>query len=666
MASMQKMQKAYEILKEYKGTNPYFFVLKKKTLLNREILTDFQIDYIIDNLNYKIKEVNKVIDITDWYGESKKEEWNCEFTPKKLKIYNIIAETKQFYHCYVQYRKSVEPFLLFLPKRAVLKNFLAEDYTNLSIDFDKYNSLMHKKDPNRFIKPHQEDGVKFLVSRKKCILADSMGTGKSATLSLASIEGNYEHVLIICPASLKTNWKEELEWFIPSENITIVEGYLGKTKTELEQYLGYEVGTSNKKVKELQEEAKLKGKWKDNKYIIVNYDILDEFYKPSRSYSEDALKKLSETYPLFNFLYNKKCCIIVDEAHRLSNNTSNQYKVVSDLIRKTNPNSIFLATGTPVTNNPLNLYYLLKLIENDITSDYDYYINRYCGAKTFFNKADREKWTNIFLGKKNKKDWNSLTVYEKQELNKYLENHCRKIKTATGADNLEELKDRISHIYLRRTKEDVGNLPEKTIHEVAYTLTSAQQKEYDKLWEEYEKEKLEENPDKEINKDLLEGAVYRKYCSNNMVPNTIKLVDQFIKNGEKVVVACCYDEELYTLRDHYKDKCVIYNGKMSLKEKDEAIRKFRNDKDISVFIGNIVAAGVGITLTVSTKLIFNNLSYLASDNLQYMDRIHRIGQTKPCDIYVQYFKNTQYEHIWDISLRKEMIQNSIIKKENEK
>lgn len=666
MASMQKMQKAYEILKEYKGTNPYFFVLKKKTLLNREILTDFQIDYIIDNLNYKIKEVNKVIDITDWYGESKKEEWNCEFIPKKLKIYNIIAETKQFYHCYVQYRKSVEPFLLFLPKRAVLKNFLVEDYTNLSIDFDKYNSLMHKKDPNRFIKPHQEDGVKFLVSRKKCILADSMGTGKSATLSLASIEGNYEHVLIICPASLKTNWKEELEWFIPSENITIVEGYLGKTKTELEQYLGYEVGTSNKKVKELQEEAKLKGKWKDNKYIIVNYDILDEFYKPSRSYSEDALKKLSETYPLFNFLYNKKCCIIVDEAHRLSNNTSNQYKVVSDLIRKTNPNSIFLATGTPVTNNPLNLYYLLKLIENDITSDYDYYINRYCGAKTFFNKADREKWTNIFLGKKNKKDWYSLTVYEKQELNKYLENHCRKIKTATGADNLEELKDRISHIYLRRTKEDVGNLPEKTIHEVAYTLTSVQQKEYDKLWEEYEKEKLEENPDKEINKDLLEGAVYRKYCSNNMVPNTIKLVDQFIKNGEKVVVACCYDEELYTLRDHYKDKCVIYNGKMSLKEKDEAIRKFRNDKDISVFIGNIVAAGVGITLTVSTKLIFNNLSYLASDNLQYMDRIHRIGQTKPCDIYVQYFKNTQYEHIWDISLRKEMIQNSIIKKENEK
>ena len=666
MASMQKMQKAYEILKEYKGTNPYFFVLKKKTLLNREILTDFQIDYIIDNLNYKIKEVNKVIDITDWYGESKKEEWNCEFIPKKLKIYNIIAETKQFYHCYVQYRKSVEPFLLFLPKRAVLKNFLVEDYTNLSIDFDKYNSLMHKKDPNRFIKPHQEDGVKFLVSRKKCILADSMGTGKSATLSLASIEGTYEHVLIICPASLKTNWKEELEWFIPSENITIVEGYLGKTKTELEQYLGYEVGTSNKKVKELQEEAKLKGKWKDNKYIIVNYDILDEFYKPSRSYSEDALKKLSETYPLFNFLYNKKCCIIVDEAHRLSNNTSNQYKVVSDLIRKTNPNSIFLATGTPVTNNPLNLYYLLKLIENDITSDYDYYINRYCGAKTFFNKADREKWTNIFLGKKNKKDWYSLTVYEKQELNKYLENHCRKIKTATGADNLEELKDRISHIYLRRTKEDVGNLPEKTIHEVAYTLTSVQQKEYDKLWEEYEKEKLEENPDKEINKDLLEGAVYRKYCSNNMVPNTIKLVDQFIKNGEKVVVACCYDEELYTLRDHYKDKCVIYNGKMSLKEKDEAIRKFRNDKDISVFIGNIVAAGVGITLTVSTKLIFNNLSYLASDNLQYMDRIHRIGQTKPCDIYVQYFKNTQYEHIWDISLRKEMIQNSIIKKENEK
>lgn len=94
------------------------------------------------------------------------------------------------------------------------------------------------------------------------------------------------------------------------------------------------------------------------------------------------------------------------------------------------------------------------------------------------------------------------------------------------------------------------------------------------MWEEYENAQLELNPDKEINKELLEGAIYRKYCSNQMIPNTIKIVDSYVKVGRKVVIACCYDEELYTLKDHYGDSCVIFNGKMNQKEKLEAERLF--------------------------------------------------------------------------------------------
>ena len=63
-----------------------------------------------------------------------------------------------------------------------------------------------------------------------------------------------------------------------------------------------------------------------------------------------------------------------------------------------------------------------------------------------------------------------------------------------------------------------------------------QQMEYSKLWDEYEAAQLEADPTKEINKDLLEGAIYRKYCSNQMVPNTIKMTDDFISQGEKVII----------------------------------------------------------------------------------------------------------------------------------
>ena len=190
--------------------------------------------------------------------------------------------------------------------------------------------------------------------------------------------------------------------------------------------------------------------------------------------------------------------------------------------------------------------------------------------------------------------------------------------------------------------------------------------EYSKLWDEYEAAQLAADPTKEINKDLLEGAIYRRYCSNQMVPNTIKLADEFIKNGDKVIIATCYDEELNTLKEYYGDKCVVYNGKMSQKQKDAAQKAFMEDPNVMVFIGQLIAAGVGLTLTVSNKLIFNNFDYVPGNCRQYQDRIYRIGQTKDVDIYYQIFRGTQYERIWNTVMRKELIINQVIKKENEK
>ena len=247
-----------------------------------------------------------------------------------------------------------------------------------------------------------------------------------------------------------------------------------------------------------------------------------------------------------------------------------------------------------------------------------------------------------------------------------IERNVKMFTVANGSSNLDELKERVSHIYLRRVKEDLKGMVKKTIHEIYYDLTPSQKQEYNRLWEEYENAQFENNPDKELNKDLLEGAIYRKYLSNEMVPNTIKMVNEFIENGDKVVIGCCYDEELYALRDYYKDKCVIYNGKMSSKEKDNAQNSFMTNPNIKVFIGNINSAGVGLTLTIANKLIFNNISYSKSDNDQFQDRIHRINQTKDVDIYFQIFKDTQYQRMWEITMRKGYITDQIIKKETEK
>ena len=342
-------------------------------------------------------------------------------------------------------------------------------------------------------------------------------------------------------------------------------------------------------------------------------------YKFPSGRTKAALENSVENSPLLRYIMNKKSLIIVDEAHRLSNNTSTRYKVIDGLIKRGKPHSVYLATGTPVTNNPQNFYCLLKLIGDPIADDWQYYMDRYCGAMKIPAKGEKEKYTNFYLKRKNKESWYDLTQDEKDELKQYIRENARHITIAKDGTNLEELKLRISHIYLRRTKEDLASgLPNKTIHEVFYDFNMLQQMEYAKLWDEYEAAQLEADPTKEINKELLEGAIYRKYCSNQMVPNTIKMTDDFISQGEKVIIATCYDEELNMLKDYYGDKCVVYNGKMNQKQKDAAQKAFMEDPNVMVFIGNIVAASVGLTLIISNKLIkCNYQTFLHQRHFKY-------------------------------------------------
>ena len=668
MASIKDINTAYDIIANYNGKNSYILKLKRDYYIvkNPTQLNDFQIEYIIKNHNFQQKPINKITKIADWFGLKKREEWGTEFIPEKLLVLSLLGETKNMYHCYVKYRQTVDPVQCFLPKKAVLTNFLLDDYNCIDVDFDRYNKLCSIKNPNRKIKTHQKEAIKFLLSRKKCVLADDMGLGKSLSLSVASIEGNFDSVIIICPASLKTNWRDELMWYVPERDISIVEGINGKNKTDLEKYLGYKVGYSNKTIAELTEEAKERGKWVDNRFVIVNYDILDEFYKIPKGRTKSAIEEAYKESPLLQYITNKKSLIIIDEAHRLSNNTSIRYKVIKDLIKRGNPHSIYAATGTPITNNPRNFFYVLDLLDDPITDDYQYYLERYCNSFKIPAKGEKERWTGYFLKKKNKTNYFQLTSAEQTELKEYIKSHARMITVANGESNLDELRDRTQHIYLRRVKEDLKGMVNKTIHEVYYDLTISQKEEYNSLWDEYESTIREQDPEKELNKELIEGGIYRKYLSNQMVPNTIKLVDKLISKGKKVIIACCYDEELYTLKEYYGEKSVIYNGKMNSKQKDEAQRLFNEDPNVMIFIGNIQAASVGLTLIVSHTVVFNNISFVPGDDRQMEDRVFRIGQTNDVDIYYQIFKDTQYERMWNIVLKKELVINSVIKKEEEK
>ena len=290
----------------------------------------------------------------------------------------------------------------------------------------------------------------------------------------------------------------------------------------------------------------------------------------------------------------------------------------------------------------------------------------YCDGKQIFAKGERDKYTNVFLKKHNKTSWYDLTPLEKDELNTYLDNNCHKIWLTNGASNLDELQEAIKHIYYRETKNDSVTVKKET-HLLNHTLSVDEQIEYDNTWENYINKQEEKDMETLLsNKKLIETSVLRQIVANMMIPYTIKKVREILNTTkDKVIIACSFDNELYSLQNEFKDICVIYNGKLNRKQKDEAEDKFKNDDNIRVFIGNYIAAGVGLTLISANHLIFNSVSFLPSDNQQMEYRIIRIGQEKDCHIYYQSFQNTYMERMYEIlNIKQEIIDTVIVDEDN--
>ena len=622
------VDKAYEIIKGYNGYSNYMKYLQYKVNSRHYILNDFDIEYIINNKDFVPYELNKTVKISVDFGKKLDEKFLIGFTPEKIRISSVIGEMGNSFHCYIQYRQSVPPVLTYVNKNNILTPLETVDYNTVEVDFDKYDKS--SKD-GRKLKTLQKEGIKFLLANRKCILADSMGCGKTIQSIIAAMASNSKKILIITTASLKTNWKRELTIYNDEKDIQILQG----SKDEI----------------------------CDKKYVIANYDILINYYevptetvyeteyvynengkrevirkpvmvkskdgqlieKQKKSTRKDVIEECLKNSPLF---LNKFDCVIIDEAQKLSNNSSNRYKVIDDFLKRAKPNYVFLLTGTPLTNKPINLYYILKLIDAPITRDYRYFIKRYCDAKTFRLKTGKE------------------------------------VTTINGASNLEELREKIKHLYIRRLLTEMTDMVDKNIITKTYDLTESQRVEYERLWQEYLDAQTEQgNEDSEQYRQLVEGILVRQYLAKQMVDNTIKLVDNMLEEGGKVIIVCTFSEEIAMFKDYYKKKCVVYDGKMTAKAKDKAEQAFNNDKNVRVFIGQILAAGVGLNLVVANKMVFNSYSWVAADNAQIEDRIYRLTQKNDVTCVYQLFNDSISKHMYDTVVGKKNMMDTIIKSE---
>ena len=664
------ISKAYRILEEYNGENNQILYYKKMHSLHKLILTEdgFETEYIIKNKDYQVENLNKIVKISSALGKKLQEKYDIDFTPEKLRIISIIGEMKSSYHCYVQYRNSVPAMLMFINKRQILTPLHIVDYNSIEIDFTPFNEKL--SEIGRKLKPHQETGVKFLVGNKKCVLADSMGTGKTVQAIVAALAAGCKKILVITTASLKSTWKREISYFENLNDIVIVNGSQWDGTGGKFTVINYDIVQNYYEIPYENEYKIEKIYGKDGKVEELKVPVMIKDKKTGKMVNKQVksnkkvdIKKALLNSPLFTSNFD---CVIIDEAQKLSNNTSNRYKVIYDFLRKSSIKYVFLVTGTPLTNTPMNLYYILRLIDADVTKDYNYYLKTYCDGKEMFRPGEWNKWLLVFE-RSNHVKWASMEPKEKSVAFQFINEHAEKMVIPQGSTNLNELREKIKHVYIRRLASDVGGMVNKYLDTRYYDLDDRQKEEYDKLWDEYVAAQ-EENGDNtnEEYRQLVEGTLVRQFLAKEMIPNTISLANDYIEDGEKVIIACNYTSEINAFKEYYGKQAVVYDGKMTPKQKDKSEKEFMENPKIKVFIGQIESAGVGLTLTESHIMIFNSYSWLETSNRQMQDRIYRITQKEDALCIYQLFTDSISQDMFEKVLRKGLVMDETIKSEKDK
>lgn len=345
--------------------------------------------------------------------------------------------------------------------------------------------------------------------------------------------------------------------------------------------------------------------WKDADIIIVNYDILKNFHEIDSENSK--------------ILESKFDLIIIDECHFLGNSQAQRTKIVNDFAKKIK--KIWLLTGTPITSRPINYYNLLKIIECPIADNWMAYVKRYCNGFQF--KAG------------NRKIWN-----------------------VSGASNLEELRDRTSKYILRRLKEDILDLPDKIITPIYLRLKS---KEYEKVMGEYyEWRNNKENKNSSLAVQFTKLMKVRQLIALEKVQSTIDFCEDIVEQGKKVIIFTNFTDSLNRIYEHFGKKAVKLDGSMSKVQRQESVDRFQDDEKIMIFVGNIKAAGVGITLTSAEVVVMNDLSFVPADHAQAEDRAYRYGQKSNVLVYYPLFENTIEGKIYDILNRKKQIIRTVM------
>jgi SWI/SNF-related matrix-associated actin-dependent regulator 1 of chromatin subfamily A len=307
-------------------------------------------------------------------------------------------------------------------------------------------------------------------------------------------------------------------------------------------------------------------------WTIINYDILSKHF--------EHLQK------------TKWQGFVFDEAHYLKNRNAKRSKLSTALAATGERDTgaiVYALTGTPITNRPRDLFPLLQLLAHPMGKSFIAFAKRYCDAY--------------------RNDYGWVT---------------------DGASNLDELVVQLRGAFLRRSKDEVLDLPPKIrtwlpvqvkpglaareISEIVLLLLKGEGRPRDKVHL----------------LALLTRA--REMVAMAKASQTIELIESAIEQDEKVIVFSCFSNPIHRIHKHFGDAAVLLTGETPGRERQDVVDRFQNDDSVRVFAANIIAGGIGINLTAARQVIFNDLDWVPANHWQAEDRAYRIGQTNTVNV----------------------------------
>lgn len=455
---------------------------------------------------------------------------------------------------------------------------------------------------------HQIEGFKYGISHNRWLLGDEQGLGKTKQVIDIAVakkqQRGYKHCLIVCGVNgLKWNWVEEIKTH-SNENAWII----GQTTRKNGNIV---IGSTDDKLNQLTE-----------LYDDVDTPIHDAYFLITNveSLRNEAIYGTLASLCKLGIIG----MIAADEVHKMKNPTSQQGKG----FLKIQADTMIAMTGTPVMNQPLDLYIILKWLGYENHSFYAFK-NHYCVMGGYGN-------------------------YQ-----------------IVGYNHLDDLQNQLNEFMLRRLKADVLDLPEKTrINEyVEMTPKQAQlyKEVYNSIMANIDMVKAATNPLAEMIR-LRQTTGYTGILSSTIqesakLDRMEELVEDARANGKKVVIFSNWTQMTNAIYDRLYSKgygvsCIT--GETKDEDRQTIKNLFQESENCNVLIGTIGAMGTGLTLTAGTVEIFVDEPWNMALKEQAEDRCHRIGQNENITIYTLLTKNTIDERIHELVEKKGAMANMLV------